>query len=74
MTDTSLGSYSVPNLVCDTHASAASSKDNHAEIRQLLVAHMQARHYGRQSDTAGALDIVVEAGELRAVSIKDASC
>lgn len=69
-----LGGDCVAHLVCDADSSSTGSKHDQLDILQLLLAHMQSGHNGCERDTSSTLDIIVEAGDLGSVMIKDATC
>lgn len=73
MADVPLGRDGIPHLIRNAEAGTAGSKDNHAEVLELLLADMETGHDGRQSHTAGALDVVIEAGKVRTVAVQKTS-
>lgn len=71
--DSHLCGYCIPDLICDTHACTSSAKYYDACNSECLTADAQAGSDSRKSDTACSLDIVVEAGHVRAVLVENAS-
>lgn len=65
---------SIRNLVCNASASCSRSKYHNADLVQLDIADMQGRRHCCQCDTTRALDIIVEAGNLRLILVQDFSC
>jgi len=67
-----LGGYRVTNLVGDAHAGGAGSEHDHAQVAELLLAHVEPRHNCCQGHAACPLDIIVEAGDSRPIRVEDA--
>lgn len=68
-----VGDDGISDLVGDADASGSGAEYNHVEVFQLLLADVETGHDGREGDAAGALYIVVEAGDLGPVVFQDAT-
>ena len=73
MADVPLGCDGISHLIRNTETCASGSKDNHAEVLELLLADVEACHDGCQGHAASALDIIIEAGKVWAVAVQKTS-
>ena len=73
LTDALLFRYGVTHLIGNAHARGPGAEDDHPEVRQRLLTHVQSGHDGGEGHASGALDVIVEAGDLGTVRVEQSA-